>query len=41
MRYGTWYIRETKAPVGYLLSDEIKKVVDDNLESDKKLEVAR
>ena len=34
LRYGTYYIRETKAPTGYLLSKEVKKVViDDNLEN--------
>lgn len=34
LRYGTYYIKETKAPTGYLLSKEIKKVViDDNLEN--------
>ena len=33
VRFGTYYIKETKAPVGYLLSDEVKKVVvDKNLE---------
>lgn len=31
--FGTYYIKETKAPQGYLLSDEVKKiVVDENLE---------
>lgn len=31
--FGTYFIKETKAPVGYLLSDEVKKiVVDQNLE---------
>ena len=31
--FGTYYIKETKAPLGYLLSDEVKKVVvDENLE---------
>lgn len=34
LRYGTYYIKETKAPTGYLLSKEIKKVVvDDKLEN--------
>ena len=34
LRYGTYYIKETKAPSGYLLSKEVKKVViDDNLEN--------
>ena len=34
LRYGTYYIKETKAPTGYLLSSEVKKVViDDNLEN--------
>lgn len=34
LRYGTYYIKETKAPTGYLLSNEVKKVViDDNLEN--------
>lgn len=34
LRYGTYYIKETKAPTGYLLSKEVKKVViDDNLEN--------
>ena len=33
VRYGIWYIKETKAPKGYQLSSEVKKVVvDDNLE---------
>lgn len=33
VRYGIWYIKETAAPEGYKLSDEVKKVVvDDNLE---------
>lgn len=33
VRYGTWYIKETKAPIGYKISNEVKKViVDDNLE---------
>ena len=33
VEYGTYYIKETKAPVGYELSDEVKKVVvDENLE---------
>jgi uncharacterized surface anchored protein len=31
--FGTYYIKETAAPLGYLLSDEVKKiVVDENLE---------
>ena len=31
--FGTYYIKETKAPLGYLLSDEVKKiVVDETLE---------
>ena len=29
LRYGTYYIKETKAPTGYLLSKEVKKVVVD------------
>ncbi|MCD7839009.1 MAG: Cys-Gln thioester bond-forming surface protein [Erysipelotrichaceae bacterium] len=34
LEYGTYYIRETQAPKGYQLSDEvIKVVVDDNLEN--------
>ena len=34
LRYGTYYIKETKAPTGYLLSKEVKKVViNDNLEN--------
>ena len=34
LRYGTYYIKETKAPTGYLLSKEVKKVIiDDNLEN--------
>ena len=34
LRYGTYYIKETTAPKGYLLSKEVKKVViDDNLEN--------
>ena len=34
LRYGTYYIKETKAPTGYLLSKEVKKIViDDNLEN--------
>ena len=34
VRYGTVYIKETQAPTGYLLSNEVKKVVlDDNLEN--------
>ena len=34
LRYGTYYIKETKAPTGYLLSKEVKKVViADNLEN--------
>lgn len=34
LRYGIYYIKETKAPTGYLLSKEVKKVViDDNLEN--------
>ena len=34
LRYGTYYIKETKAPEGYLLSKEVKKVViDDKLEN--------
>lgn len=34
LRYGTYYIKETKAPTGYLLSKEVKKVVvDDKLEN--------
>lgn len=34
LRYGTYYIKETKAPTGYLLSNEVKKVVvDDKLEN--------
>lgn len=33
LRYGTVYVKETKAPKGYKLSDEVKKIViDDNLE---------
>ena len=33
VEYGTYFIKETKAPVGYELSDEVKKVVvDENLE---------
>lgn len=33
VRYGTVYIKETEAPEGYLLSNEVKKVVlDNNLE---------
>ena len=27
--FGTYYIKETKAPLGYLLSDEVKKIVVD------------
>ena len=35
LRYGTYYIKETKAPLGYHLSDEVKKVViDENVEGD-------
>ena len=30
LRYGTYYIKETKAPTGYLLSKEVKKVVVDD-----------
>lgn len=26
LRYGEWWIKETKAPVGYMLSDEVKHV---------------
>ena len=34
VEYGTYYIKESKAPVGYELSDEVKKiVVDENLEN--------
>ena len=34
LRYGAYYIKETKAPTGYLLSKEVKKVVvDDKLEN--------
>lgn len=34
LRYGTYYIKETKAPTGYLLSKVVKKVVvDDKLEN--------
>lgn len=34
LRFGTYYIKETKAPTGYLLSKEVKKVVvDDKLEN--------
>ncbi|MCD7949317.1 MAG: prealbumin-like fold domain-containing protein, partial [Erysipelotrichaceae bacterium] len=34
LEYGTYYIRETQAPKGYQLSDEvIKVVVDDDLEN--------
>ena len=34
LRYGTYYIKETNAPTGYLLSKEVKKVVvDDKLEN--------
>ena len=34
LRYDTYYIKETKAPTGYLLSKEVKKVVvDDKLEN--------
>lgn len=34
LRYGTYYVKETKAPTGYLLSKEVKKVVvDDKLEN--------
>lgn len=33
VRYGVVYVKETKAPKGYQLSDEVKKIViDDNLE---------
>ena len=35
LRYGTYYIKETKAPLGYHLSDEVKKVViDENVKGD-------
>ena len=35
LRYGAYYIKETKAPLGYHLSDEVKKVViDENVEGD-------
>ncbi|MGX8834711.1 SpaA isopeptide-forming pilin-related protein [Amedibacillus sp. YH-ame6] len=30
LRYGTWYIKETKAPAGYQLSQDIIKVVIDD-----------
>ena len=29
LRYGTYYLKETQAPVGYILSTEVKKVVLD------------
>ena len=33
VRYGIWYIKETKAPIGYKISNEVKKViVDDSLD---------
>lgn len=33
VRYGVWYIKETEAPKGYKLSDEVKKIViDDKLD---------
>ena len=35
LRYGTYYIKETKAPLGYHLSNEVKKVViDENVKGD-------
>ena len=35
LRYGTYYIKETKAPLGYHLSQEVKKVViDENVKGD-------
>ena len=35
LRYGTYYIKETKAPFGYHLSAEVKKVViDENVKGD-------
>ena len=35
LRYGTYYIKETKAPFGYHLSTEVKKVViDENVKGD-------
>lgn len=35
LRFGTYYIKETKAPLGYYLSQEVKKVVlDENVEGD-------
>ena len=34
LRYGSYYIKETKAPTGYFLSDEVKEViVNDELEN--------
>ena len=36
--YGTWYIKETKAPTGYKLSDEVLKVViDDTYDTSNKM----
>lgn len=29
--YGTYYIKETNAPIGYMLSDEVKEVIVDDL----------
>ena len=35
LRYGTYYIKESKAPLGYHLSNEVKKVViDENVKGD-------
>lgn len=35
LRFGTYYIKETKAPFGYYLSQEVKKVaLDENIEGD-------
>ena len=35
LRFGTYYVKETKAPLGYYLSQEVKKVVlDENVEGD-------
>ena len=33
LRYGTYYIKELEAPMGYILSDEVKEIIiDDELE---------
>ena len=34
LRFGTYYIKETKAPLGYYLSQEVKKVVLDENEKE-------